>query len=343
MRSDTVTHPTPEMRRAMYEAEVGDDVWGDDPTVIRLEEMAAQRLGKESALFCASGTMSNLVAVLTHCTRGHEMIVGDRAHMFLNEAGNASALAGVHVRTVPNDEQGRMDPSQVEAAIRGVNIHFPRTGLVCLENTHNQCGGTVLTPQETASVAEVAHHHGIPVHLDGARIFNAAVFLRLPVAELAEAADSVCFCISKGLSAPIGSLLAGTREFIAEARRWRQAVGGGMRQVGVIAAAGIVSLETMVDRLEEDHQNAYRLAQGLANVSGVEMDPERVQTNIVFFQVSAMPLAELVARLEERGVKVWSGGGRIRMVTHHGITADDVDETVAAVREVVAGRLPKSP
>ena len=338
LRSDTVTHPTPAMRQAMAEAEVGDDVWGDDPTVIRLEEIAAERLGKEAALFCASGTMSNLVAVLTHCTRGDEMIVGDRAHMFLNEAGNASALAGVHVHTIPNDERGMVDPARVEAAFREVNVHYPRTGLVCLENTHNQCGGAVLTSEEMTSIAEVAHRHGVPVHLDGARIFNAAVYLRVPVTELTQDADSVCFCISKGLSAPIGSLLAGSKEFIAGARRWRQAVGGGMRQVGVIAATGIVALEQMVDRLEEDHQNAYRLAHGLAEVSGVVLDPERVQTNIVMLEVPGVPLGELTRRLNEAGLKVSTSSGRVRMVTHYGITAQDVDQAVAIVRMAVSER-----
>ena len=335
LRSDTVTHPTSEMRQAMAEAEVGDDVWGDDPTVIRLEGMAAERLGKEAALFCASGTMSNLVAVLAHCTRGDEMIVGDRAHMFLNEAGSASALAGVHVRTVPNDDRGMLEPARIEAAIRGVNIHYPRTRLVCLENTHNQCGGAVLTPEETASMAQVARRQGIPVHLDGARIFNAAVYLRVPASQLTQEVDSVCFCISKGLSAPVGSLLAGSKEFIVEARRWRQAVGGGMRQAGIIAAAGIVALERMVERLEEDHQNAYRLAKGLAELPGVMLDPERVQTNIVFFEVPGVPLPGLVQRLAEEGVKVWSGEGRMRMVTHHGITEEDVDQAVAVVGEAV--------
>lgn len=338
LRSDTVTLPTPEMRKAMAEAEVGDDVWGEDPTVKRLEAMAAERLGKEAALFTASGTMSNLLAVLTWCRRGDEIILGDQSHMFLNEVGGASALGGVAYHPIPNDEGGRLRPQDVEAAIRADNIHYPRTALVCLENTHNRCGGAVLTPEDTRAVAEVAHRRSIPVHLDGARLFNAAVSLRVPAYALTRDVDSVCFCLSKGLSCPAGSLLCGSKEFVGEARRWRKAVGGGMRQVGILAAAGIVALEKMVERLAEDHALAQELAKGLASIPGIGLDPERVQTNIVIFRWRGGPVQEFLARLTQRGVLAsYMGGDLVRMVTHYGITAEDIDMAVRIVGEVAEG------
>jgi len=337
LRSDTVTLPTDEMRRAMADAECGDDVWEEDPTTQRLEAMAAQRMGKEAALFTASGTMSNLVATLTWCKRGDEIIVGSESHMFWNEVGGASALGGVVMRTVPNDPSGRMEAGAVREAIRRENIHFPSTAMLGLENTHNRCSGAVLTVEHTRDVADVAHHRGIPVHLDGARIFNAAVYLGVPAAELAAPVDSVCFCVSKGLSAPIGSLLCGSRDFVTRARKWRKMVGGGMRQVGIIAAAGIVALETMVDRLAEDHANARRLAIGLAGVPGITVEPEQMQTNIVIFGWRG-DAPEFMRRLAERGVKSsYVGGPLIRMVTHRHITAQDVDEAVSIVRAVAGG------
>ncbi|MBI4233702.1 MAG: low-specificity L-threonine aldolase [Chloroflexi bacterium] len=332
LRSDTVTLPTPAMRKAMAEAECGDDVWGEDPTVQRLERMAADLMGKESAVFTASGTMSNLLAVLSWCRRGDEVVVGSEAHMFWNEVGGASALGGVVLRTVPNDERGMMDPHAVEAAIRPENIHYPPTTLVCLENTHNRCSGAVLTPEDTGAVAEVARRHGIPLHLDGARIFNAAVYLGVPARGLAAPADSVSFCLSKGLSAPIGSLLCGSAAFVQRARKWRKMVGGGMRQVGVIAAAGIVALGTMIDRLAEDHENARRLAHGLARIPGIRLEPGRVQTNIVIFEWTGGPAPDFLKRLDARGVKgSYVGGSRIRMVTHYGVSAQDVDDALAVV------------
>ncbi|MSQ14148.1 MAG: aminotransferase class I/II-fold pyridoxal phosphate-dependent enzyme [Dehalococcoidia bacterium] len=334
LRSDTVTLPTDAMRRAMADAECGDDVWEEDPTTQRLEAMSAQRMGKQAALFTPSGTMSNLVATLTWCKRGDEMIVGSESHMFWNEVGGASALGGVVMRTVPNDATGRIDPTDVENAIRRENIHFPPTALVALENTHNRCSGAVLTVQDTRALADVAHRHGIPVHLDGARIFNAAVYLGVPAAELAAPADSVAFCVSKGLSAPIGSLLCGTRDFVTRARKWRKMVGGGMRQVGIIAAAGIVALDSMVDRLAEDHTNARRLAVGLAGIPGITLDPEQMQTNIVIFSWRGDAPA-FMRRLEERGVKSsYVGGPLIRMVTHRHITTQAVDEAIAIIHDV---------
>ena len=342
LRSDTVTLPTPRMREAMYRAEVGDDVFGEDPTVNRLQEMAAERVGKEAALFVASGTMANLVSVLTHCGRGDEMIVGDRAHMFLYEAGGASALGGVHVRTVPNQPDGSLRPADVEAAIRPDNVHFPRSRLVALENTHNRCGGAALSAEQMHAVAAVAHAHGLRVHLDGARIFNAAIALGVPARTLAAEADSVSFCLSKGLSAPVGSLICGSGEFIAEARRNRKIVGGGMRQAGMLAAAGIVALEEMIDRLAEDHANARLLAEAIAEIPGLAIDPCSVQTNIVIFEVTDPGLtpAELSRRLLAEGVKINPIEERkLRAVTHYGIERAHIEEAIRALRRAVGSGL----
>lgn len=339
-RSDTVTKPTPEMRRAMYEAEVGDDVYREDPTVNRLEARAAEILGKEAALFVPTGTMGNQVAVLTHTRRGEEVIVEAESHVFMYEVGGIAALAACQVRTVPG-VRGAMDPAAVEAAIRADNVHFPRTGLVCVENTHNRSGGCVLPPENVAAVAEVAHRHGIPVHMDGARIFNAAVALGRPAAELVAPVDSVMFCLSKGLAAPVGSLLVGSRDFIAEARRYRKLLGGGMRQAGVLAAAGLVALEMMVDRLAEDHANARRLAEGIAAIPGLKVDMETVQTNMVMVDIAdgRWTAAALVQALKQEGVLCNdTGPRRIRMVTHKDITAADVELALDAIaRTVKAG------
>ena len=331
LRSDTVTHPTPEMRQAMAEAEVGDDVYGEDPTLNRLEAMAAEMLGKEAAMFVASGTMGNLVSILTHAQRGDEIIVGDQTHIFRNEAGGASALGGVSYYTLRNDDRGMLDPDEVERAIRPNNVHFPRTAMVAIENTHNNCGGAVLTPEDTKAIADVAHRHELPLHIDGARIFNAAVSLETPVSELVKDADSVTFCLSKGLSVPIGSIVCGSNEFIERADRWRKMVGGGMRQVGIIAAAGIVALESMVDRLAEDHANARKLAEGLSKISGISIDPDSLPTNIVRFDVTARETAEIARKLNERGVKGGSPARSWRFVTHYGITSDDIDYVLDAV------------
>ena len=338
LRSDTVTLPTTAMREAIYQAEVGDDVFGEDPTVNRLEEMAARRLGMEAGLFVVSGTMGNLVCLLTHCGRGDEFIVGHIAHTFLYEAGGSAALGGIHPRTVLNQPDGTLDLVDVEAAIRGENVHFPRSRLICLENTHNRCGGAVLTPEYTKAVCQLAQRHGLAVHLDGARVFNAAVALGVDVKELVEDVDSVQVCLSKGLSAPVGSVICGDERFIYEARRNRKIVGGGMRQAGIIAAAGIVALEQMVDRLAEDHANARRLAEGLAELPGLAINLGRVQTNIVIFELASERLtpAELQARLGERGVKLLAiEGRRLRAVTHYGIEADDIEIALAVAREVM--------
>ena len=337
LRSDTITQPTEEMRRAMAEAEVGDDVFGEDPTVNRLEGLAAQVMGKEAALFTPSGTMTNLIAVLTHTRPGDEIIVGSESHMFWYEVGGASALGGVIMRTIPNDEDGRLDPELVEQAIRTENVHFPQTTLLCLENTHNRCGGAVLTPEYTASIAQLAHRHGLQVHLDGARIFNAAVALGISAGELAGPADSVCFCISKGLSAPVGSLICGTQEFVAKARKRRKMLGGGMRQAGVIAAAGIVALQKMVDRLAEDHANARKLAEGLAGIPGISLRPEKVRTNIINFESpAAISGPEFIQRMHARGVRVINRGGRkVRAVTNRMVSTEDIGEALARIDRLV--------
>jgi len=338
LRSDTVTLPSPTMREAMYRAELGDDVMGEDPTINRLEMMSAERMGKEAALFVASGTMGNLTALLTHCQRGHEAIMGNLSHTFLFEAGGSAALGGIHPRTLPNQPDGTLWLEDIEAAIRPENPHHPRTRLVCLENTHNRCGGAVLTPEYTDSVGELAHRHGLAVHLDGARVFNAAVALGVEVRDLTRSVDSVQFCLSKGLSAPVGSMLCGTRAFIAEARRWRKMLGGGMRQAGVLAAAGIEALDNMVDRMADDHANARRLAEGLADMPGFAVNLASVQTNIVIWNLTtdrATP-QEVAKRLRAQGVKISAiGGGQFRAVTHYGVEAGDIDRAVAVTRQVM--------
>jgi len=337
LRSDTVTWPTPAMRRAMYEAEVGDDVFGEDPTVNRLEALAAERLGKEAALFVVSGTMGNLVSLLTHCGRGDEVILGDRSHTFLFEQGGMAALGGITPWPVPNQPDGTLRLEDIEGAIRGDNVHFPRTRLICLENTHNMCDGMPLTVEYTAQVARLAHSRGLRVHLDGARIFNAAAALGVQARELVQEVDSVMFCLSKGLCAPVGSLLCGDADFIAEARRARKAVGGGMRQAGILAAAGLVALEQMADRVVEDHVRAKRLAEGLAGIPGVEVAP--VTSNILYFwltdEVSKTP-DEVVDGLAERGVLLLGRvDGRFRAVTHYWIGDEDIDRAVEAMRAVI--------
>jgi threonine aldolase len=338
LRSDTVTHPTPAMREAMYRAEVGDDVFGEDPTVNRLERMAAERLGKEAALFVASGTMGNLTAILTHCGRGDEAIIGDRSHTFLFEQGGMASLGGVVPHTIPNQPDGTLRLDDILRAIREDNVHLPRSRLVCLENTHNICNGTPLTADYTAEVARLAHAHGLSLHIDGARIFNAATALGVDVRDLVREADSVMFCLSKGLCAPVGSLLCGSADFIAEARRTRKVLGGGMRQAGVLAAAGIVALEQMTGRLAEDHARARRLAEGLAQIPGVKVAP--VHTNILYFwldEALGREPEEVVDGLAQRGVLLLGREeGRFRAVTHYWISDADIEQVIAAMRQVVA-------
>jgi threonine aldolase len=336
LRSDTVTYPTPSMREAMYRAEVGDDVYSEDPSINQLEELAARKVGKEAALFVPSGTMGNAIAMLTHCRRGDEILMGDRSHTYLYEVGGPARLNGSFARPIPTRADGTLDAAYLAASFHGDDIHEARTGLLCLENTHNMCGGRVLSPATLVELTALAREKGIPVHLDGARLFNAAVALGVNASELAAPVNSVMFCLSKGLSAPVGSILAGTDEFIKEARRTRKLLGGGMRQAGILAAAGIVALTEMVDRLALDHANALRLAEGLAELPGILIEPESVQTNILFFGLAGpggrpAPVESLVAAAQAHGVLV-SGGddGRIRAVTHFGITADEIDHALVA-------------
>ena len=336
LRSDTVTHPTPQMREAMLNAELGDDVLGDDPTVKRLEAMAAERLGKEAALFVSSGTMANLVSLLTHCQHGDEAIVGSMAHVLRSEVDGASALGGIQLRTARNDENGLFELEEVRSLLRGPEPFQPRTALICLENTHNAANGSPISAAFTTEVAEIAHNAGAALHIDGARIFNAAIALETSAESLVRHADSVSFCLSKGLACPVGSMICGSTAFIERARHMRRMVGGAMRQVGVIAAAGIVALDEMVDRLAEDHANARMLAEGLASIPGISANPELVRTNIIFFEIESQDVSRFRAGLTERGVLFSGGPKRFRMVTHYGVDANDIDYALQAVREVVA-------
>ncbi len=335
LRSDTVTLPTPAMREAMASAPVGDDVYGEDPSVNLLERRSAALLGKEAAVLVSSGTMSNLVALLSHCGRGDEAIVGSESHILHYEVAGAAGLGAIQLRAAKNDARGRLDPAEVRGLIRGENIHNPTTRLVCLENTHNRCGGAALTAAETAAVADVAQAAGCSVHIDGARIFNAAVALGVPAATLARAADSIGFCLSKGLSAPVGSVLCGDGAFIERARKYRKMVGGGMRQAGVLAAAGLIALEQMIERIADDHRNARRLAEGLARLPGIVLDPTTIETNIVIFKLEGRTPASFLAALREQGVLAGSPSPTsVRMVTHHGIEASAIDDALDRIARV---------
>ena len=339
LRSDTVTLPTPKMRAAMAEAEVGDDVYGEDPTINKLEEMSASITGKEAGLFVASGTMGNLAAILSHCGRGDEAILGHLSHTFLYEAGGASALGGVSPHLITNQPDGTLKLDEIESAVRPDDPHFPISRLVVLENTHNRCGGVALTVEYTKAVAELAHRYGLKLHLDGARIFNAAAVLGVDAVDLAAPTDSITFCLSKGLGAPVGSVLCGTSEFIAIARRMRKQLGGGMRQAGVLAAAGIIALETMITRLPEDHERAYSLAQGLAQIRGVVLDPGTPFSNMVFLtlddQISSSA-SQIAEGLKAQGLLVGvTAERRFRLVTHYMISDSDVESAVEIFKKVV--------
>jgi threonine aldolase len=337
LRSDTITQPTEAMRRAMAQAELGDDYYGEDPTVCRLESLAAEMLGKEAGLFVTSGTMGNLVSVMTHTQRGDAIAVEENSHIYLNENGGVAAIAGVLPHPV-RGHLGVMAPEQIETALLSDEVLHSRNRLICVENTHNVAGGTCWTVEDMQAVRAMADEHDMALHVDGARIFNAAVALGVEAEQLAADADSLTFCLSKGLSCPYGSLIVGSKDFIAEARRNRQMLGGGMRQAGVMAAAGIVALETMVDRLAEDHENARLLAEGLQEL-GCTLDLETVQTNMVFFQAPPGRLSQdaFVRKLGDAGVWVnRPRGERVRMVTHYGIIRDDIQETLRAVRRVLS-------
>ncbi len=338
LRSDTVTKPTAAMRQAISAAQVGDDVFGEDPTVNRLEEMAAEHLGKPAALFVASGTMANIVCQLTHCNRGDEAILGDQSHIFFYEQGGSAALGGIHPRTVPNQIDGKLSLDDIEAAVRPDNIHFPRTRLIILENTHNRCHGSPLDPDYMHAVGEIVRRYDLKLHVDGARLFNAAVALGVEPQRLAAEADSVSICLSKGLGAPAGSIVCSTRAFIVQARRARKVLGGGMRQAGILAAAGVVALTEMTERLADDHANATKLAEGLANIQVISVDPKLVRTNIVYFEITRGDMTPqlLEQHLKNEGVLLSpTGPSQMRAVTNYHVTSDDIEYVLNSFSKVL--------
>mgnify|MGYP006430043981 FL=1 len=338
LRSDTFTQPTSAMREAMANAEVGDDVFEEDPTLKKLEMLAAKKTGKESALFVPSGTMGNLISVLSHCQRGDELLLGDRSHIFLHEVGGISALGGVHPRTLPNNQDGTLPLSLLEQSIRHEDIHSPSTRLICLENTHNFCQGSPISPEYMDSLGDLAEKYGLNVHLDGARLFNAAVALDIDVEVLTKRVDSVMFCLSKGLSAPVGSIVCGERGFIQRARKFRKMVGGGMRQAGHLAAAGLVSLESLTERLKDDHLHAKFLAEQLASFEGIELDQNSVKTNIIFFKLNHPRIDEdrFLRTLEANSIKIlMTDPGIFRAVLHREISTEQVEVVAKIIQSIL--------
>ena len=336
LRSDTLTNPTQSMRDAMATAEVGDDVFQEDPTVQKLETLSAEIMGKEAALFVPSGCMGNLISILSHCGRGDEILLGDRSHISLYEVGGVAALGGVHPRPLPNKNDGTISIDLLEKGIRHSDIHCPPTRLICLENTHNFCQGSPITPEYMTAVRKIANKFGLKIHLDGARIFNAAVALGVPVAKLTEKVDSVMFCLSKGLSAPVGSLVCGSSEFIVKARKARKMVGGGMRQVGHIAAAGLIAITEQVDRLQEDHDNAKFLASQLSDLDGIEVDVTRIKTNIIFFKLTGIDGEVLLNQLEQNQIKILMTDADVfRAVLHREVSKEQVQTVVKTFQSIL--------
>jgi len=339
LRSDTVTKPTAQMRKAMAEAEVGDDVYGEDPTVNLLQLKAAEIFGKEAALFCPTGSMGNQIAVKLHTKPGDEIVIEERGHIYNWEMGMPAIAAGVTIRSVrAANDNGMLTWAEIESALHINQPYYScPTGLICLENTHNFGGGSVMSAADGAEICQNAHDLNLPVHLDGARIFNAATALNESVAELTKSVDSVQFCLSKGLGAPVGSMILGDKDFIAEARTWRKRFGGGMRQVGIIAAAGLIALEESPKILHLDHENARILAEGAANIKGILINPERVQTNIVIFDVSetGKTSAEICAALKENDILASPFGKAIRMVTHYDISRNDIEKTLQVLEKII--------
>ncbi len=345
LRSDTVTLPSPTMREAMYRAEVGDDVYGEDPTINRLQELTAETMGKEAALFMPTGTMANLAALLSHAGRGEAIIVGHLSHIYQYEAGGPSTLGGMPLSPIPNEADGSLNLPALHTALRDdSDEHCAITRVLCVENTHNLCGGTVLTPNQLKELATIAHQNKMLIHMDGARLFNAATSLEIQVRELAQPVDSLMFCLSKGLAAPAGSMLVGSRDFIRRAHRNRKLLGGGMRQAGILAAAGLVALREMPKRLHEDHQNARRLAEGLATMPQIRIEPEHMRTNILIFspldtQKQSLPpvkMAHFIAQSGEQGVLLSDfGGGRVRAVTHYGIESRGIDLALKGIQHAL--------
>jgi threonine aldolase len=339
LRSDTVTRPTPEMREAMAEAEVGDDVYMDDPTVNQLQPKAAQMLGKEDSLFVPSGTMGNLLALLVHCQRGDEVIVGDKSHIYMNEAGGMSALGGIQPHPVKNQVDGTLLLDDILSSIQSEDVHHTITRLICLENTQNACGGVPLSLEYMQAVGRIAREKNLALHVDGARIFNAATALNVSVKDLVASADSVMFCLSKGLAAPVGSMLVGTAKFINRARHLRKMLGGGMRQAGILAAAGLISLEKMSTRLGQDHARARKLFDGLKQVNGLVFDANTVSTNMVYFNLSdevKLSVDEIIVEMRKRGVLIdWAAPRRFRFVTHYWVDDAGVEKSLKALKEVL--------
>lgn len=334
LRSDTVTLPTEEMFEAIKNVELGDDVYGEDPTVNRLQKLGAEKVGKEDSLLVASGTQANLVSLLSLTRRGDEVILESDCHIYYYEVGGISAVAGLVPRPIRGD-MGYIGPDEIEKELRGEDIHFPNTGLISLEDTHNRAGGIIITPKQMREVYDFAKSYDLPVYVDGARIFNAAVALKTSVKNFP--CDAMMFCLSKGLSAPVGSMICGSREFVEKARKFRKMVGGGMRQAGILAACGIVALEKMVDRLEEDHKNGRLLAEGLSEISGIDIDPEIVQTNILYFDVVGLDMDgnEFIEKMRKRGVLFSDReGSYVRAVTHRGIEKEDIEETIEKIRSL---------
>ena len=339
LRSDTVTLPSPDMLNAIVSTKLGDDVFGEDPTVNSLQKKAAKMMGKEDALIVPSGTMGNLASILVHCSRGDEIILGDQAHTFLYEAGGVSAFGGIHSRQLKNNDDGTIDIDKIKGAIREENVHFPPTSLICLENTHNRCFGAPLTLDYMGEVSDVAKENECKIHLDGARIFNASVSLGVDVKDLTKNVDSLTFCLSKGLSSPVGSIICGDFDFIKKTRHIRKALGGGMRQAGIIAKFGEVSLDTMIAQIEKDHKNALMLAEGLNDIRGVNIDLDKIYSNIVYFTLEESQTnlsGELVKIMGERKILFFEvSPNRYRLVTHYGIDSEDVQSVLMIFNEIL--------
>lgn len=336
LRSDTVTLPTEEMLEAIRHAPLGDDVYREDPTVRKLEEMAAEKMGKEAALLVTSGTQANLVSLMNNAKRGDLVFLESEAHIYWYEGGGISGIAGLLPWRIKG-RFGAIAPEDIESAIRPKNIHFPEPALICIENTHNRYGGTIVSPSQMQAISEVAKKHGLKFYMDGARIFNAAVASRVNVKEFTKHVDNLMFCLSKSLSCPIGSVVVGDQQFIEKARKTRKILGGGMRQAGIIAAAGIVALETMIDRLEEDHENATRLAEGLSKINGIKVDLESVQTNMVRFDISGLAVSDelFILKLKENGVLASTiMKNTVRMVTHRGIEKVHIEKAIDSVDSI---------
>ena len=334
LRSDTVTFPTPTMMNAIANSQLGDDVYVEDNDTIQLEKLAAKITDKEAALLVSSGTMGNLISMLSHCKRGDEVILGDQSHIFLNEVGGLSALGGIHPHIIKNEPDGTLDLKTIEQKIRASDLHYPPTRLITLENTHNYCMGSPISPEYMKQVGNLAKKYNLKIHIDGARIFNAAIALKLNVKDLLCEADSVMFCLSKGLSAPVGSIVCGGKDFINKTRKWRKMVGGGMRQSGHLAAAGIIALNDLTKRLEEDHSNAQKLAQGIARLKGIVLKPELIKTNIIFFRLeySNIKPESFLKSLESKGIKILMiHEGVFRIVLHREISETQVELVIKAI------------